>query len=48
MAAFRPSVDEIAWAQKIMLVKDDGVANVEGTMVDAPVRLRAQRILRRL
>ena len=48
LAAFRPSVDEIAWAQKIMLVDDDGVANVEGTMVDAPVRLRAQRILRRL
>lgn len=45
LVAFRPSADEIAWAQKIMLAADDGVANVEGTMVDAPVRLRAQRIL---
>ena len=48
LAAFRPSADEIAWAQKIMLIVDDGVANVEGTMVDAPMRLRAQRILGRL
>ena len=48
LTAFRPSTDEIAWAERIMRVADDGVANVGGTMVDAPVRLRAQRILRRL
>ena len=48
LAAFQPSIDEIAWAKKIMLAADDGVVNVDGTMVDAPVRLRAQRILRGL
>ena len=48
LAAFRPSPDEIAWAKKITLAADDGVASVDGTMVDAPVRLRAQRILRGL
>ena len=45
LAVFRPSAHEIAWAQKIMLAANDGVVNFEGTMVDAPVRLRAQRIL---
>lgn len=48
LVAFQPSKDEIAWAKKIMIVADDGVANVGGTMVDAPVQLRAQRILSRL
>ena len=45
LTAFRPSADEIAWAERIMLAADDGVVNVGGTMVDVPVRLRAQRIL---
>lgn len=43
--AFRPSADEITWAKKIMATVNVGVATVDGTMVDAPVRLRAQRIL---
>ena len=48
LAAFRPSADEIAWAKQIVLTADDAVANIGGTMVDAPVRLRARRILGRL
>jgi citrate lyase subunit beta / citryl-CoA lyase len=45
--AFAPSTQEIAWAERILASSQDGVALVDGMMVDAPVRLRAQAILAR-
>jgi citrate lyase subunit beta/citryl-CoA lyase len=45
---FRPPDAEIAWAQRVVAaMQDSAVAVVDGAMVDAPVRLRAERILRR-
>jgi citrate lyase subunit beta/citryl-CoA lyase len=45
-AAFSPSQDEIAWAQRIMSVSAaGGVVRVDGHMVDAPVVLKAESIL---
>lgn len=44
LAGFRPSQKDIDWATKISN-SGDGVVSVDGMMVDAPVRLRAQRIL---
>lgn len=44
LKGFRPSDTDIAWAQKIA-ASGDGAVSVDGMMVDAPVRLRAQRIL---
>lgn len=44
--AFRPSEDEIAWARTV-LTAGDGVTAVGGQMVDRPVSLRAERLLRR-
>jgi citrate lyase subunit beta / citryl-CoA lyase len=45
--AFAPSAKEIAWAERILASCKDGVAVVDGMMVDTPVRLRAQTILAR-
>ncbi|TYC65062.1 CoA ester lyase [Stappia sp. BW2] len=42
--AFAPSQDEIAWARRV-LDSGDGAANVDGTMVDEPVRIRARTVL---
>ncbi|WP_111735700.1 HpcH/HpaI aldolase/citrate lyase family protein [Roseovarius amoyensis] len=46
---FRPSRAEMTWARRIIATGEtaqgDGAVNVDGTMVDRPVRLRAQRIL---
>lgn len=44
-----PSAEEIAWAERIVAALDRGgaVVTVDGAMVDAPVRLRAERILAR-
>ncbi|MDQ0503364.1 HpcH/HpaI aldolase/citrate lyase family protein [Xanthobacter agilis] len=49
MAGFAPSPEEIAWARQIVgaLTAGGAVVSVNGTMVDAPVRLRAERILAR-
>jgi citrate lyase subunit beta/citryl-CoA lyase len=44
LSAFRPSEDEISWARKV-LAASDGVSVIEGQMIDAPVRLRAQHIM---
>ena len=44
LKGFRPSDADIVWAQKIAN-SGDGAVSVDGMMVDAPVRLRAQRIL---
>jgi len=44
--AFRPSAAEVAWARKVLAVEAGGAAaNLDGTMIDAPVVARAQRIL---
>ncbi len=44
---FAPSARDLAWAERILAGPADGAAAVGGTMVDAPVRLRAEQILRR-
>lgn len=44
LSGFRPAQSEIDWARKIAN-SGDGAASVDGMMVDAPVRLRAARIL---
>jgi citrate lyase subunit beta/citryl-CoA lyase len=46
LEAFRPSAEQIAWARRV-IEAPEGVSLVDGEMVDAPVRLRAQRILSR-
>jgi citrate lyase subunit beta/citryl-CoA lyase len=45
-AAFRPSDEEIAWARSV-LAAGGGVTAVDGQMVDRPVLLRAERLLKR-
>ncbi|MFG1429733.1 CoA ester lyase [Xanthobacter sp. V2C-8] len=49
LAGFAPSAEEIAWARRIVAAIAEGgaVVSVDGAMVDAPVRLRAERILAR-
>ncbi|HXZ15150.1 MAG TPA: CoA ester lyase [Roseiarcus sp.] len=45
---FRPSDDDVAWAERILSARGAfGAAAVDGAMVDAPVFLRAEQILRR-
>ncbi|MFE6509112.1 HpcH/HpaI aldolase/citrate lyase family protein [Nocardioides sp. NPDC057767] len=45
-AALAPTADEVAWAERILAAaSEDGVALVDGRMVDAPVVARAHRIL---
>jgi citrate lyase subunit beta/citryl-CoA lyase len=45
---FAPTEDEVSWAKKIAAASAEGGAvKVAGTMVDAPVRMRAEQILRR-
>ncbi|OJU41274.1 MAG: hypothetical protein BGN97_16205 [Microbacterium sp. 69-10] len=47
-SAFRPTDDEIAWAQRVVRAQgDNGATQVDGAMVDRPVLLRAQAILER-
>lgn len=45
-SGFLPSEAEIAWARRILAVTSDGAVAVDGAMVDAPVRIRAEQILR--
>ncbi len=45
--AFLPTDDELAWARRVMATQARGVAVVDGAMVDRPVLLRAEAILRR-
>ncbi|RIK14350.1 MAG: CoA ester lyase [Acidobacteria bacterium] len=48
--AYRPSPDEVAWAEKVLAAVADssgGAVRVDGDMVDAPVIARAHDILRR-
>ena len=45
-AGFLPSAERVEWARRIMAAADDdGAAQVDGQMVDKPVRERAERIL---
>ncbi|MGO0575517.1 HpcH/HpaI aldolase/citrate lyase family protein [Ornithinimicrobium panacihumi] len=49
-ASYRPSEEEVVWAQKVLAAVDGGpggAVRVDGDMVDAPVIARAQDILRR-
>lgn len=47
-AAFRPATDEVVWAQQVLAASNDGTTTtVKGAMVDAPVVVRATRILER-
>ena len=41
-----PDVAEVAWARRVVAAAD-GASKVDGAMVDAPVRLRAEAILSR-
>lgn len=43
--AYRPSDDDVAWAKEVLAVAG-GVGTVGGQMVDRPVKLRAERILK--
>ncbi len=45
-AGFMPSLAERAWAERVLATGEGAVA-VDGAMVDAPVRLRAETIMRR-
>jgi citrate lyase subunit beta/citryl-CoA lyase len=44
---FAPTPAELAWAQRIAAAGEHGAVSVDGAMVDAPVRARAQQILQR-
>jgi citrate lyase subunit beta/citryl-CoA lyase len=45
---FRPSEDDVAWAERILAAQGAvGAAAIDGAMVDAPVFLRAEQIMRR-
>lgn len=48
-AGLAPAAEELAWARRIVAALEAGgsVVKVDGAMVDAPVRLRAERILAR-
>jgi citrate lyase subunit beta/citryl-CoA lyase len=46
-AGFAPSEADIAWAQRILATGEGGAVAVDGAMVDAPVRRRAEQILHR-
>lgn len=49
-AAFAPSAEEVAWAERVLEAfegTDSGIIVVDGAMVDAPVVTRAQRLVSR-
>jgi citrate lyase subunit beta/citryl-CoA lyase len=46
-AAFSPSAEEIAWAERVLAGGSEGAFVVDGKMVDPPVIARARRILGR-
>ena len=47
-AGFDPAPADVAWAERVLAAARDGCAvAVDGVMVDAPVRIRAEQILRR-
>lgn len=46
-AAFAPSAEELAWAERVLAVESEGAVMVDGEMIDRPVVERARRIARR-
>lgn len=48
-AAMRPSVDELAWARRVMeaAASSPGAASLDGRMIDRPVVVRAEQTLAR-
>jgi citrate lyase subunit beta/citryl-CoA lyase len=47
-AGLRPSAAELAWAERVLAAGPDGGAvRIDGAMIDAPVRRRAEQIARR-
>lgn len=46
LGAFRPSEAELDWARRV-LASGDGAAQIDGAMVDEPVRIRARALLAR-
>lgn len=42
---FMPSPSEVDWAKQVLAAGGDGAVAVGGMMIDAPVRMRARRIL---
>ncbi len=47
LKGFAPSAEEIAWAERVTSVSDQGAVSVDGIMVDPPVLRRAEQILAR-
>jgi citrate lyase subunit beta/citryl-CoA lyase len=44
-AGFAPSAAEVAWAEAVLAAPEGGAVRVGSTMVDAPVRAQARRVL---
>lgn len=47
LRGFAPTAEEVEWAGKVMAAGGGGAVSVDGMMIDAPVRMRAERILAR-
>jgi citrate lyase subunit beta/citryl-CoA lyase len=47
LRGFAPGAEEVEWARKVIAAGGEGAVAVGGMMIDAPVRLRAERILSR-
>lgn len=47
LRGFSPSPAELSWADKVLSASTEGAVALEGTMIDAPVRRRAEQIRRR-
>ena len=46
-AGLRPAPEDVEWASRVLAAGEAGAASLDGGMVDAPVRLRAEQIMRR-
>jgi citrate lyase subunit beta/citryl-CoA lyase len=47
LRGFAPDAEEVEWARKVIAAGGEGAVAVGGMMIDAPVRIRAERILSR-
>ena len=47
LRGFAPGAEEVEWARKVLAAGGEGAVAVGGMMIDAPVRIRAERILSR-
>ncbi|SFY44882.1 citrate lyase subunit beta / citryl-CoA lyase [Paracoccus pantotrophus] len=47
LRGFAPSAAEVEWAARVVAADRGGAAMVDGAMIDPPVRMRAEQILRR-